>query len=99
MSCEIIQFSSFAAATKEAEQAAADPYSQDTFVQYRAERLARQAKRIAVLETAPETLTVTCRNKRLREQRKIAWGWSRITPAQGLKDRCALREGQRWCLA
>ena len=45
MSCEIIQFSSFAAATKEAEQAAADPYSQDTFVQYRAERLARQANK------------------------------------------------------
>jgi hypothetical protein len=80
MSCEIIQFSTFAAATKEAKEAVADdPYSPAALTQYRAERLARRAKRIAVLETAPETLTVTCRNRRLREQRKIAWRKAEVT--------------------
>jgi hypothetical protein len=78
MSCDIIQFSQFTAA-KEAKETAADPCLPDTFAQYRAERLAKRAKRMAVLETAPETLTVTCRNKRLREQRKIPWGKAEVT--------------------
>jgi hypothetical protein len=79
MSCEIIQFSQFIAAAKEVEQAAADPYSPGALVQHRDERLATRAKRMAVLETAPETLTVTCQNKRLREQRRIHWRVAEVT--------------------
>lgn len=79
MSAQIIQFSQFAAVAKEAKEAVADHYSQDTLAQYRAERRAKVAKRMAVLETAPETLTVTCRNKRLREQRKIHWRKAEVT--------------------
>lgn len=75
MSCEIIQFSAFATARKEA----ADSYSPAALAQYRAERLAKRAIRSAVLETAPETLTVTCRNKYLREQRRIAWREAEVT--------------------
>jgi hypothetical protein len=79
MSCDVIQFSQFATAAKEAKEAAADPYSPGALAQYREERLAKRAKRMAVFETAPETLTVTCRNKRLREQRKIPWRKAEVT--------------------
>jgi hypothetical protein len=79
MSCDVIQFSQFATAAKEAKEAAADPYSPGALAQYREERLARRAKRMAVFETAPETLTITCRNKRLREQRKIPWRDAEVT--------------------
>jgi hypothetical protein len=79
MSCDVIQFSQFATAAKEAKEAAADPYSPGALAQYREERLAKRAKRMAVFETAPETLTITCRNKRLREQRKIPWRKAEVT--------------------
>jgi len=77
MSGQIIQFAERAAAAKEAKEATAE--SPAALAQYRSERLARRAKRIAELDTAPETLTVTCRNKRLREQRKIPWRKAEVT--------------------
>jgi hypothetical protein len=80
MSGEIIQFSAFAAATKEAKEAAAsDPCAPGALAHYRAQRVARQLKRQAELESAPDSLTETCRNKRMREQRKGPWHTARVT--------------------
>jgi hypothetical protein len=65
MSCEIIQISALAAKRiKEAPDALTD---------YRAERIARREAKLLELTTAPETLTETCRNSRLRLSRREAW--------------------------
>jgi hypothetical protein len=83
----VVQFAAFAAAAKLAKEESPEG---GTLTQYRSERLARRAKRIAVLETAPETLTVTCRNKRLREQRQIPWRKAQVTTEYW-------RARMRWC--
>jgi hypothetical protein len=71
MTGKIIQFSDFAAATKEAkEEAASGP---GALARYRAQRVAKRLKRQAVLAAAPETLTETCKNKYAREERRRVW--------------------------
>jgi hypothetical protein len=81
MSAEIIQFSQFAAAAEEAKEAAAaaDPYSPGALAHYRAGRVARQLQRQAELESSPDSLTETCRNKRMREGRQEPWHRARVT--------------------
>jgi hypothetical protein len=86
MNCEIIQFSTFAAATKEAKHAAGEPYSPAGLDECLSERLARQARRIAVLETAPETLTVTCRNHVYANSARSLGARRKLRPDIGAPD-------------
>jgi hypothetical protein len=74
MSADIIQFSAFADAAKEAkEEAANDPCARGALARYRAQRVAKQIRKQMVLATAPETLTETCKNKYAREARREVW--------------------------
>jgi hypothetical protein len=73
MSGEIIQFSAFADAAKEAKEAARDHCAPGALARLRAKRVAKQLKRQAVLATAPDTLTETCKNKYAREARREVW--------------------------
>jgi hypothetical protein len=65
---QIIQFSSFAAAKSAKEATTKVEEGAD-----RSRRLAKNAARLLEATTAPETLTESCRNHRLRLSRKEAW--------------------------
>jgi hypothetical protein len=86
MSCEIIQISAAIAARrfqkeKQAERQVhalmaegIDPRRQEgLWEDYSAARTAKRKARLLEATTAPETLTETCRNSRLREARREAW--------------------------
>jgi hypothetical protein len=74
MSADVIQFSAFAAAAKEAKQSAADdPCAPGALGRYRAKSAAKKIRKQAVLAIAPETLTETCKNKYAREARRTQW--------------------------
>jgi hypothetical protein len=72
MSCEIIQFLAFAEAAAEAKVAHGQT-REGAGARLRAWRRAKREKQAAVLATAPETLSTTCRNKYLRDALKGPW--------------------------
>jgi len=62
MNGEVIQFSSFAALARIAKET----IPPDALTSYRDERLARRQARLLEVTEAPETLSETCKNSRLR---------------------------------
>ena len=79
--CRVIQFASFAAAAKLAKEV-----RPDASTSYRDDRIAKRKARLLELTTAPETLSETCKNSRLRLSRRDAW-WE----AAHLTDYCRAR--------
>lgn len=67
----VVQFAAFAAAAKLAKEEAAPEGG--AMARYRAERKAKRDAKLAELTTAPDTLTETCKNHRLRQSRRDAW--------------------------
>jgi hypothetical protein len=79
----VIQFAEFAAAAKLAKEDSRD----SNLARYRDERRAKREARLAEVATAPETLTETCRNHRLRLSRRDAW-WDARRWADYWRARC-----------
>jgi hypothetical protein len=69
--CRVIQFSQFAAAAKLSKED--DPPQDNALTRFREERVARREAKLLELTTAPETLTTTCKNQRMRLSRRDAW--------------------------
>src|SRR6185312_3687957 len=63
----VVEFSAFAAAAAKLSK------NPSPLADYRAARIAKQKAKLEEAETAPETLTATCRNGRLRLSRRDAW--------------------------
>jgi hypothetical protein len=72
MSCEVIQFLPFAEAAAEAKVANGQTGG-GALARLRGSQRAKREKQAAVLATAPETLSTTCRNKYLRDALKEPW--------------------------
>jgi hypothetical protein len=68
--CRVIQFSQFAAAAKLSKE---DSPQDNALTRFREERVARREAKLLELTTAPETLTTTCKNQRMRLSRRDAW--------------------------
>jgi hypothetical protein len=68
MNCEIIEFSSFAAA-RTAEKAT----KAGRAISHRQARADKRAAKLLEVTTAPENFSETCRNHRMRQSRRDAW--------------------------
>ena len=92
--CRVIQFSSFAAEAKLAKEACPD-----ALTSYREERIAKREAKLLELTTAPEKLSETCKNSRLRFSRRDAW-WEARRLTDYLRARLdwhsALSSAQSW---
>jgi hypothetical protein len=100
--CQIIQFSALAAAAKLAKMATGSPGEgtlEESLAEYRAAKIARREARLEEVTTAPETLTESCRNHRLRQARRDVW-WQASQLTDYLRARMdwhsALSTAQSW---
>jgi hypothetical protein len=71
--CQIIEFSSFAAAKSARQATAAVEEHADGITSHRRARIAKRAAKLLEVTTAPESFTETCRNHRMRLSRRDAW--------------------------